>query len=55
MRLVLARMQPVASMIAIAVTMRLFGLCLRLRHDRGTTGHCRGVCVTIFREWWEEV
>jgi hypothetical protein len=55
MRLVLARMQPVASMIAIAVCMRLFGLCLRLRLDRGTTRHGRGACATVLRMLWEEV
>ena len=55
MRLVLARMQPVASMIAMAVCMRLFGLCLRLRLDRGITRHCRGACATVSRMWWEEV
>jgi hypothetical protein len=52
MRLVLARMQPVASMIAIAVTYALVCVCIC-----AVTGeqqaHCRGVCVTLFREWWE--
>jgi hypothetical protein len=30
-------------------SMPLFGLCLRLRHDRGTTRHCRGACATVIR------
>jgi hypothetical protein len=45
----LARMQAVASMIAIAVYASVSAsvYSMHLRHDRGAAGHCRGACATV--------